>query len=134
MVSELTLILPVPPSLNNAYFNVKGKRGGRVLTDEARDFKGRVVMLAYGHALMQHWRYLKGARLAVELALWFPNRQRRDIANCEKLVTDALAEALSFDDTVIDRLLIERKGVDKANPRCVVTLTLRGDGQGELEA
>jgi Holliday junction resolvase RusA-like endonuclease len=54
--------------------------------------------------------------------LVFRDRRRRDITNCIKIVEDAAAEALGFDDTVVDVCLVRRMGVDKHNPRARVSI------------
>lgn len=114
---KLSLAVPVPPSLNNAYTNGRG-HGRRVLTAEGRDYKARVA----GQVLNTSSLGWATGRPALTMRLYFPNRQRRDITNCVKLLEDALSEALGFDDCRVDRLLVERAGIDPVNPRCEVTL------------
>lgn len=125
VVPSLTLLVPVPPSLNNAYTNGRG-HGRRVLTAEGREYKATVAELLLCRAQPSGGFELaigrKDARIGLALRLYFPNRQRRDISNCVKLLEDALAECLCFDDRCVDRLLVERAGIDKANPRCEVTI------------
>lgn len=122
---SLTLIVPVPPSLNNAYTRGHG-HGRRVLTAEGREYKATVAALLLYRARTSGGFELaigrKDARIGLAIRLYFPNRQRRDISNCVKLLEDALAETLCFDDCRVDRLLIERAGIDKSNPRCEVTI------------
>jgi Holliday junction resolvase RusA-like endonuclease len=104
-------------SLNNAYTNGKG-HGRRVLTAEGRNYKAGVV----DQVLKTSSLGWAEGRLSLTMRLYFPNRQRRDITNCIKLLEDALAEALKFDDCTVDRVFVERAGVDKVNPRCEVQL------------
>ena len=121
----LTLIVPVPPSLNNAYTRGHG-HGRRVLTAQGRDYKATVAELLLCRAQPSGGFELaigrEDARIGLALRLYFPNRQRRDISNCVKLLEDSLAETLGFDDCRVDRLLVERTGIDKTNPRCEVTI------------
>jgi Holliday junction resolvase RusA-like endonuclease len=112
----ITLTAPIPPSLNNAYTNGR-HHGRRVLTAEGRHYKARVASLLDGTQLLPN-----GARIGLSLRLWFRNRQRRDISNCVKLLEDAVSEALGFDDCAVDRLLVERVGIDAVRPRCEVTI------------
>jgi crossover junction endodeoxyribonuclease RusA len=57
-------------------------------------------------------------RLAVSLELTMPDRRRRDIDNAAKAVLDAISHAgIWQDDSQIDKLLIERIGIEK--PGCV---------------
>lgn len=118
----LTLTVPVPPSLNNAYTRGKG-HGKRVLAKEGRTYKANIgKALAESAAAATFAQALLGKRLALTLRLWFRDRQRRDISNCVKLAEDALAEALGFDDCAVDALLVVRAGFDKDRPRCEVVL------------
>ena len=115
---NLSLTVPIPPSLNNAYTNGRG-HGRRVLTSEGRSYK---AYIADQVARLSPLGWPTVGRLALTMRLYFPNGQRRDITNCIKLLEDALAEALCFDDCTVDRVLVERAGVDKLNPRCEVML------------
>jgi len=116
---SLTVTLPIPPSTNNLYTNGRGRR---VLTTEARNYKTLAAYQVKQANDTIGWHYTPKARLRVELKLFFADNRRRDIANCEKLPVDAVAETLGFDDCVIDKLTIERAGIDKANPRCELTV------------
>lgn len=125
MNPTLTLTAPIPPSLNNAYTNGRG-HGRRVLTKQGRDYKGTIAQL-----LLTRAEPLNGFELAIgrperrvglSFRLYFRTRQRRDISNCVKLIEDALAEQLGFDDCAVDRLIVERAGFDAEWPRCEVTV------------
>jgi Holliday junction resolvase RusA-like endonuclease len=125
MTPSLTLTVPVPPSLNNAYTNGRG-HGRRVLTSEGRDFKDMVAQLLLCRAEPAHGFELAinqpKPRIALSVRLWFPTKRRRDITNCVKLLEDALAETLGFDDCAVDRVLVERAGYDAMRPRCEVVI------------
>jgi Holliday junction resolvase RusA-like endonuclease len=110
----ITFTTPIPPSLNNAYTNGRG-HGRRVLTAEGRAYKASVAIL-----LLTAQPLPAGVRIALAIRLWFPTKRRRDITNCVKLLEDALAESLGFDDCAVDRVLVERAGYDAARPRCEV--------------
>jgi crossover junction endodeoxyribonuclease RusA len=124
-VGTLTLTVPVPPSLNNAYATFKGRR---LLSREGRAFKEEVgieVLFEQRRRIVANvgrWQYSKGDRLSLTLELSFPNNRRHDLDNTVKLTSDALSAALGFDDCVVDVLHVERKENDKVSPRCVVTL------------
>lgn len=125
MNPTLTLTAPIPPSLNNAYTNGRG-HGRRVLTKQGRDYKADIAQLLLTRAeLLNGFELAIGRperRIGLVLRLWFRTRQRRDISNCVKLIEDALAEELGFDDCAVDRLIVERVGFDAARPRCEVTV------------
>lgn len=124
-MTTLTLTLPIPPGTNNLYATVHGHR---VLSSEGRAYKARASRLAIAEALVSRWRYPVGGRLTVAVRLWFADRRRRDIDNIKALI-DSIAEGLRFDDCMIDRLEIERAGVDKERPRAEVTLTVLPDAR-----
>lgn len=51
--------------------------------------------------------------------------QHNGLTKAENLIPEferVVSEALAFDDCTVDRVLVERAGVDKLNPRCEVTL------------
>lgn len=122
----LSLSLAIPPTTNNAYATVRGRR---VLSADGRKYKADIGRIVRHVAAQQGWRYIEGQRLAVRLRLHFPDNRRCDIANREKLAVDALAEALGFDDAMIDELLLQRGACDKAHPRCDVELRAIGVDQ-----
>ena len=102
----MTFICPMPPTTNNAYLNIAGR--GRVLSSKARAFKETAIILAIEARKTQDWHYEAGNRLQLSLTLYFNKNGKRDLSNRIKLVEDALAEALGFDDSVIDQLIISR--------------------------
>ena len=95
--------LPWPPSTNNAYAAVNGRK---IKSKTARAYAADVEHSMYGQDLDCDW--LHNARLAVTLDLYPPNRRAFDIANREKLAVDACFKVLGLDDASIDWLLIER--------------------------
>lgn len=125
MNPTLTLTAPIPPSVNNCYTNGRG-HGRRVLTKEGRDYKATIAQLLLWKARPSNRFELAinrpERRIGLILRLWFRTRQRRDISNCVKLIEDALAEQLGFDDCAVDRLIVERAGFDADRPRCEVVV------------
>lgn len=119
----LTLVVPVPPSLNHAYTRGRG-HGKRVLAKEGRVYKATVAQILLCRARPAGGFELAigtpGRRIGLTLRLYFPNRRRRDISNCVKLLEDALGEALGFDDCTVDDLRVTRAGFDPVRPRCEV--------------
>lgn len=113
----LTIETEIPPSTNNAYVN---SSRGRVLSAVARAFKDATGWQALILARQLRWRYQQGHRIGIKIDLYFKDDRRRDIDNCAKLVIDAIAQALGFDDCIVDDLHIRRRPPDKQNPRCVV--------------
>lgn len=122
---QLTFEIPVPPSLNNAYMTVSLKRGRtrRVPTERTLAFKVEAGWRAREAACLTGWEVNDGDRIGFSLLVWFGSNRRTDIDNRIKLALDAIAEALGFDDSVVDLVVVQRAGIDRANPRAVVTLT-----------
>lgn len=121
-MQTMTLVLPIPVTLNKAYAN-KTKQGGRVKTVEARDWHSRALHFAApfikgyrqicDHNVMARRNYMTcrkqlggrpGMRLAalkadypdlayaVTYTYHFPDDSIRDVFNFEKLLTDLLVE------------------------------------------
>lgn len=106
--------LAEPPSLNHAYRNVPGR--GRVLTEDARAYKAAAVLVITNAAQLAGFRVPRGAPLRLTFRFWFAN-PARDGDNAVKLVQDAAAAALGFND----RWVMEsgwHKLIDPVHPRC----------------
>lgn len=117
----MTLTLPFPPSTNNAYSTVRGRR---VKTASAREYATEVAWRVADEMRVDpdgEWP-TRADRLAVTLTAHAPDARRRDLANLEKLVLDAVCKQLGVDDSQIDRLTLQRGGVDRVNPRLVLRL------------
>jgi crossover junction endodeoxyribonuclease RusA len=111
--------LPVPPSLNHAYATVRGRR---VLSAEGRQYKASAGLLIRYLAAQQGFTVPEGARLALTARFYFANKLR-DGDNAVKLLQDAVAEALGFNDRCIKEWHIYGD-VDKALPRCSFELAV----------
>ena len=104
--------LPLPPSLNAAYRSVTIRGHGRVLlSKDGRKYKEDVKKLLAGH------KSLCSARLEVTYTYYFKDKRKNDLANREKLLSDALEGIIFDNDSQIDRMTLVRGGIDKDNPR-----------------
>lgn len=117
-VPRLAFTAPLPPSTNHLYATVNGLR---TKTQAARDYtvavgKRAVAARALAGGVPQP-PYL------LTLDVWFPDESRRDLSNLIKCLEDALMKAIRSDDRHVHRLVIERRGVDAANPRVEVVLS-----------
>ena len=101
----MQLTLPYPPSANHYWRHVViGRRASTLLSKEAREFRANVIA-AVGVTPPQ----LTG-RLGVCIAVYPPDRRRRDIDNIQKPLLDALGHAgIYADDSQIDRLETTRE-------------------------
>jgi len=103
----IVLDLPWPPSVNTYWRSPNtGKLAGRTLISE----KGRSYRRAVIDTIMAAGIPKAAAgRLDVTLTAFPPDRRRRDLDNLPKSILDALTHAKVIeDDSLIDRLLIER--------------------------
>lgn len=101
---EVTLTLPLSPSLNNLYFSV-GRR--RVLSQRGREYH-RAVADVVLRDLPSHIRFGK-ARLKLTVTVYPATRRRFDIDNRVKAVSDSLCKAGMFDDDEqVDELHVMR--------------------------
>lgn len=102
MIIELEL--PYPPSVNHYWRRV----GARTLISRGgRAFRTEVCSILRERGI----RPLDGP-LAVEVAVYPPDKRRRDIDNLQKALLDALAHGGAYhDDSQIFRLTVERRNV-----------------------
>lgn len=106
-MNEITLELPLPPTINH-YWGFSGHR--RFLTLQAREFKFLVA-----HKVSQKKIKFGDARLCLTITLNFKDRRRQDISNRIKALEDALVQAGLFDDdSQIDEEHIYRGQIIKA--------------------
>ena len=106
-----TLTLPSPPTSNHAYATVTTRSGTRrIKSTNPRN----TTMLARIFTQRIHPRPIFAAtdRIAVTLVLHPPDGRRFDIANREKILIDAIAPVLGFNDNQIDIITIERRPPD----------------------
>lgn len=120
---KFTVTLPLPPSLNDSYATFNGRR---LLSKAAREFKHEVAQLTVLAARQSPWRTRPSQRYRLELVLYFNGARNRDLSNTIKLAEDSIAEALGFNDSRIDELVVRRGEVDKENPRCEATVEVIG--------
>lgn len=119
----MRLILPMPPSVNNQYATVDGRR---VLSKEAARFKRTVRdqvrrEIATGRIGAAELERLATSYLALFIDFYFATPLRRDLDGGLKLTQDALCEALTLNDNrVVDIHLVKR--IDPLRPRIEVEL------------
>jgi len=104
---------PYPPSVNT-YYRANGHR--RFITKRGMDFRADVsgaVAKTHHEAIAQE--------MEVFVALYPPDKRRRDVDNPIKALLDAMEHAGVYeDDTLIKKLTIERCGIVKGGKCCVV--------------
>lgn len=100
---DVRLILPWPPSMNQAYRVFNGRS---ILSKESRCYRLDVMAIVIAARCVGHFgRH----RLKVEIRACQIDRRRRDLDNLAKATLDALTKAgLWEDDYLIDHLTIRR--------------------------
>lgn len=121
---SVSLILPVPPSINHQYATVNGRR---LLSTAGRAYKAQVGQLVWLNLANSPDRStllagLQSASLALSIRFYFTSALRRDVDGGLKIAQDALCEGLGINDNRIVETHLY-KHVDKANPRIEVRLT-----------
>src|SRR5215831_12009806 len=119
---ELSLVLPLPPSINHQYATVQGRR---VLSRSGREFKALVA------AEMESWldehplfdvALFQRRYLALTITFYFGSVLRRDLDGGLKIAQDALCEALGVNDNLVIEIHLSKR-VDRHCPRMEVQLT-----------
>ena len=122
--NNLSMTLPIPPSINRQYATVNGRR---VLSATGRRYKGTIGQLLMTVASSSEWpAFLCKAQehfLALTIHFYFPTLLRRDLDGGLKIAQDALCEAMSLNDNRIMEIHLY-KTLDRDNPRLECTLSL----------
>jgi crossover junction endodeoxyribonuclease RusA len=117
--------LPIPPSINQQYATVNGRR---VLSSAGRAYKTSVgqhvwLALAQSPARFSLQERLQSRPLALSIRFFFASALRRDLDGGLKIAQDAVCEGLGLNDNrIIETHLY--KQVDKTDPRIEVSLSL----------
>jgi crossover junction endodeoxyribonuclease RusA len=111
-VSELKLILPYPPSVNNLYATFRGRR---IVSAKGRKFKADIAVLA-----KQQGAKLLAGDLSVTFRVFRPKRIG-DLDNRLKISQDALKGICFADDKQIIEIHAFRFD-DKTNPRIEIDI------------
>jgi len=118
----IKLTLPWPPSTNHSHHYGSGRK---FMSKQTKLFRQQVQDIVCDSKAK-----IEG-RLAMFVALYPPDRRRRDIGNYEKQTTDALMEAGVFlDDEQIDFIWLVRRDIIKGG-KCVVVL-IEHENVGEI--
>lgn len=118
----MTLTLPWPPSTNTYWRHVLVRGRPRTLVSE----RGRAYKAQVGRRKAQQAPgqcYPLGQSLKAVVALYEPDRRKRDVDNTLKALLDALQAAGVFEsDSQISDLRVWRAGYDKPLGRVEVTI------------
>jgi Holliday junction resolvase RusA-like endonuclease len=104
----VAVTLPVPPSLNGQYIHT---RYGTRLHPRAEAFRTEAVLRIREALAGGVWP--TDARYRVTVDVWFANEKRpTDLDNCLKLVGDAAAAALGYNDRQVVEIHAYHRGYD----------------------
>jgi crossover junction endodeoxyribonuclease RusA len=120
---SLSLILPLPPSVNNQYVTVGNRR---VLSKEARSFRRNTEteierLRSKGRIDPQVEKALKSSLLGVYLTFYFTSPMRRDLDGGLKISLDAIGDCFGFDDRKVVDLHLTKQ-IDPLKPRLEVEI------------
>ena len=121
---EVTMTLPMPPSVNHQYATVNGRR---LISSAGRAYKAQVGQLVWLKLAQSTHRTSLLARLqsdwlALSIRFYFTSALRRDVDGGLKIAQDALCEGLGINDNRIVETHLY-KHIDRENPRIEVHLT-----------
>ena len=114
---RLTMILPLPPSVNSLYRTVRGRI---IKSEEYRLYILKARDALFLQQASYHKVNLKG-RLEVWLWLMLADRRRHDVSNMVKAIEDVVSDYLGYDDKLHDVMHLY-KALDRNNPRAVFVL------------
>jgi crossover junction endodeoxyribonuclease RusA len=134
-LTELALVLPLPPSINHQYATVQGRR---VLARASREYKALVA------EVVEQWleqQPLPAAAvtvfqrhyLALCITFYFATALRRDLDGGLKIAQDALCEALGINDNLVVEIHLSKR-VDRQRPRMEMRLTALAAEAIDLQA
>lgn len=125
---RIALQLPLPPSINQQYATVEGRR---VLSQSSRQYKREVVrrikQLRQRGAIPEAFvAQARAGYLALFIDFYFQTPLRRDLDGGLKIAQDAICMGLDMDDRrVVDIHMVKR--TDPANPRIEVEMEALSD-------
>lgn len=130
MAITITFTLPLPPSVNQQYATVNGRR---VLSREARQWKIAATQQLRQIAIPQTFtEALRDGYLALFIDFYFATPMRRDLDGGLKITQDTICETLDIDDRrVVDIHLVKR--IDPLRPRIEIELEALDTWQFEIE-
>ncbi|MCZ6876431.1 MAG: RusA family crossover junction endodeoxyribonuclease [bacterium] len=122
-LADICLVLPLPPSINQQYATVNGRR---ILSRNSRIYKQHVAeevtqWLASQPDSETTEKLFRNHYLSLSITFYFTTALRRDLDGGLKIAQDALCEALGVNDNRIIEIHL-RKSVDRNCPRSEISL------------
>lgn len=118
---KLKIVVPIAPSVNHMYMNVKG--GGKRLTKKAEDYMRTARAIINECAEEQRWDKLKkGIWSYADVVIFMPDKRIRDSHNMIKIIMDVM-ESVVFENDYYALPRIQSVEYDKENPRVEIRIT-----------
>jgi Holliday junction resolvase RusA-like endonuclease len=112
--------VPIAPSVNHMY--VMTKKGGRRLTDKAKEYNDTAIALILEAMDEQNWQEDRTCTwYYVDICTYMPDRKKRDTNNMFKILLDVIQRATDIDDYYIN-VRQQKTELDPDCPRIEFTL------------
>ena len=120
-IKKLRISLPLPPSINHMYYNLK--RGGKKLNKKAEDYVKTSRALINAAIEDQKWiKQEKSTWFYIDLVFFMPDRRVRDSHNMLKLLLDVM-QGVVYENDYYAMPRIQSVEYDTAHPRVEVCIT-----------
>ena len=124
---SLSLTVPIPPSVNQIYYNTRG--GGKRLNKRAENYLIDSRALLKDAIDKNNWKLAqKGEWIYVDMVFYMPDKRIRDASNCLKLLLDAM-EGLIYTNDMYALPRIQSVELDREEPRLELTITSQTKAQ-----
>jgi len=114
----IKLTVPLPPSINHAYFFHNGRR---IKTKKTKDYELSILKI------LENLTYTKlpdKTKIIMELTYFFPDHRIRDTHNTPKIIIDCLEKHLFTNDYwVLPRIMDFT--IEPGNPRLEISLFVK---------
>ncbi|MGB0910534.1 MAG: RusA family crossover junction endodeoxyribonuclease [Nitrospirales bacterium] len=124
--TNISLTLPLPPSINHQYATVNGRR---ILSSKGRQYKASVAqeimfLLTASSSREILLNNLNTHSLTFSIWFYFSSALRRDLDGGLKIAQDAICNALDINDNRIGEIHLYR-AIDASTPRMECTLAIQ---------
>jgi crossover junction endodeoxyribonuclease RusA len=118
----MVITLPWPPSVNHAYYNYG--HGKKRLKPASESYRDEVAYLSY-HASQMYG--IPKPPLILVVAVWKPDRRKRDLDNLTKVLQDGIFMGLHMDDSNVSTVVLKHRGYVKKGKLEVLVSTDNSD-------
>lgn len=117
---KLNFTLPIAPSVNHMYINTR--RGGRRLTDKAKEYSFNSIAVIQAAIEDQNWlKEKQHVWFYLDICTYMPDRRKRDTNNMFKILLDVIEHATNHNDYYY-QVRQQKTEFDADNPRIEVSM------------